>query len=846
MSSRPLSRLMPRRLARLVGRILVLCTLALVAVASLAVPSSPALAAPVAPAQGRVTKVEITGNERIEESAVLAQVSLRQGDTLTRGRARQVVKAVYRSGFFDDVQIETVPDGDGVRVIIRVFEKPAITEVKLAGNKKINEEDIREVIDIRAFSVLNDAEVKRNADRIRDLYVEKGYYLVDIDPEVVYIDDDQVELTFRMSENQKVVVQRVDFVGNENVPASKFKRFLQIKAGGALPWLTSSGTFQREKLDMDREAIRYVMWEEGYLDATVATPKVFLSPDKRYIYVSHSIDEGQRYDFGYVAIEGDFIPEEGLTEETVREIVEGTSMYALQDRQWRESVGRRVRSGRNIFRARGPRLERGEPFKASTMQQVSSAIEALYQDQGYAFVNVTPYPYPNPRTGKADIIIRIETGDKYRIGKINISGNDPTFDKVVRREIQVDEGDVYRGGRLQASRARIQRLGFFETVELATPRGRGEDVLDVNIQVAERPTGSFSLGLGFSNLESFVLTGSISKNNFLGLGYIMSASINWSRIRQQFQLQFFDPYFMDSRWTMRVNAYNINQSFIAGLDEYQRGGSIELGRYIDSRDEMRLSASYTFEDVGLNSLDTYRQQLVGGDLYRNGLTSTIGVSFNMDKRNNRIRPTKGVFASATANLSGGFRVDDSKVLNFLGGEFNFWELRGNVRIYQPLIWPDKDWLVFRMNTTLGYVSSTDGNVIPFIHRYRAGGINSVRGFQWFSLGPTIRGVGSDDPASIDSSIPVGGTQTWINNIELESPIVRSAGISLAAFFDAGNAFGDPWGNGGINPFKLRFAVGGEVRWLSPIGPLRFAYGVPLRPLPGERRAVFDFSIGSFF
>jgi len=804
-----------------------------------------AQAAPVGVARGTVTTIEIRGNERIEEATILAVLSLRRGDTLTRGRARQVVKAVYRTGFFDDVRVQTVPDGSGVKVIISVDEKPAISDVRLAGNKKINEEDIREVLDIRAFSVLNDAEVKRNADRIRDLYVEKGYYLVDIDPEVVYIEDDQVELTFRITENRKVVVQTVDFHGNENVPTSKFRRFLQIKPGGVLPWLTSGGTFEREKLDMDREAIRYVMWEEGYLDATVAMPKVFLSPDKRYIYVSHHIDEGQRYDFGYVALEGDFIEEEGLTEDVVREIVDGTPVNVIQERQWREANDKRTRSSAGWLRGRGPALERGEPFKASTMQAVAANIQSLYQDQGYAFVNVTPYPYPNPRTGKADIIIRIETGEKYRVGKINITGNDPTFDKVIRREIQVDEGDVYRGGRLTASRARIQRLGFFESVEFSTPRGKGEDVLDVNVQVAERPTGSFSLGLGFSNLESFVLTGSISKNNFLGLGYIMSASVNYSRIRRQFQLQFYDPYFLDSRYTMRLNAYNISQSFIAGLDEYQRGGSLEFGRYVDPRDEMRVSLSYTFEDVGLNSLDTYRQQLLGGDLYRNGLTSTVGLNFNMDKRNNRIRPTKGTYFSTSANLSGGFRISDDKVLNLLGGEFNFVEVRGNFRLYQPLI-KDTDWLVFRWNTTLGYVRSTDGDVIPFIHRYRAGGINSVRGYQWFSLGPTVRGLGSDDPASVDTSLPVGGTQTWINNFELESPIVRQAGISLAAFFDAGNAFGDPWGNGGLNPAKLRFAVGAEVRWLSPIGPLRFAYGIPIKPREGERKSVFDFSIGSFF
>lgn len=804
------------------------------------------VATPIGTPSGIVSEIEVVGTQRIDPTAVRAEVTFGPGDELTAARVRQLVKAVYATGFFEDVRIEVAPAESGVKLIIKVDEKPAVILVKLAGNKKLSEEDIREVLDIREFSVLNEAEVKRNIDRVRELYVEKGYYLADVTVDRVPVAEDQIELVFNIVENQKVVVQSVDFNGSDAVPPSKFKRFLEVKPGGALPWLSSGGTFRRDKLDRDREAIRYVLWEEGYLEAQVASPTVFLSPDKRYIYVSHQITEGMRYDFGYVALEGDFVEAEGLTEDAVRAIIEGTSAYSVQEDQWRVSVGKKPRNSNSVFRAKGPRIERGQPFKASTMQQVAAGIESLYQDQGYAFVNVTPYPYPNPKTQKADVIFRIETGQKYRIGKINVKGNDPTFDKVVRRELQVNEGDVYRGGRLQVSRARVMRLGYFESVDITTPKGVGSDVLDVNIQVKERPTGSFSLGLGFSNLESFVLTGSISKNNFLGLGYIMSASINWSRIRQQFQLQFYDPYFLDSRWTMRVNAYNVNQSFIAGLDEYQRGGSIEVGRYVDLKDEMRVAASYTFEDVGLNSLDTYRQQLLGGDLYRNGLTSTVGVSFMMDKRNNRVRATKGTYLSVTANLSGGMRLSDEKVLNLFGGRFKFWELRGNFRMYQPLIWPDKDWLVFRLNSTLGAVRSTDGRVIPFIHRFRAGGINSVRGYQWFSLGPVIRGLGSDDPVAIDSSLAVGGTQTWINNIELESPVVRAAGISAVVFFDAGNAFGDPWGRGMINPLQLRFAVGAGVRWLSPIGPLRFEYGVPIKRLPGERPSVFDFSIGSFF
>ena len=217
----------------------------------------------------------------------------------------------------------------------------------------------------------------------------------------------------------------------------------------------------------------------------------------------------------------------------------------------------------------------------------------------------------------------------------------------------------------------------------------------------------------------------------------------------------------------------------------------------------------------------------------------------MDKRNNRIFPTQGIKASVRTTLSGGFRVSEDQVLSLFGGDFNMVESNFNVRFYQPLI-PSTDKAVLRINSTLGDIRSTDGRVIPFIHRYRAGGINSVRGYNWFSLGPSMRALGSDDPTRADDKMIVGGSQTWVNNFEIENPIVRAAGISGVVFFDAGNAFGGPFGDDQLNPFKLRFAYGAGVRWRSPIGPLRFELGFPVAPQEGERKSVFDFSIGSFF
>jgi outer membrane protein insertion porin family len=789
----------------------------------------------------KVNSIRVEGNRRVEEAAVLAAVQLRPGERVNPQKIRRDIKGVYRTGFFRDVRVDVAPaDSEGgVVVSFMVQENPAIREVKLSGTKKIEEDDIREVIDISAFAVYNEADVADNQRRIRDLYLEKGYFLAEIDVETREVADDQVELTFAITENRKVIVQSVDITGNEHLADRKINRFMQTRPGGILPWLTSSGTFIRENLDNDVHVVRSVFLEEGFVDVTVDDPKVYLSPDKRYIYVTIHVDEGTRYKLGAIKSEGDWVEEEGLTPDAVRRLVEGETVKQVQTREGPKTGLARVFD----FSERAQPLETGEWFKLTQVQDTMQRISDLYGDQGYAFATVVPLTDTDAEAQVVDVTFDITRGEKVRIGKIKILGNDPTWDKVVRREIPINEQEIYSGSKIKEARMRLERLGFFEEVRISTPRGDAPDVLDMNIEVVEQPTGSFSVGAGFSNLENFILTGSVSKNNFLGLGYVMSAAINWSSRRQQWNLSFFDPYFLDSRWTLKLDGFSIAQQFVE--DQFQRGGSFAVGRYLDQRDDWRLTLQYTLEDVGLTSISPYQEALMGGQLYRTGLTSTLGLNLNVDKRNNRINATKGVFASASSELSGGWRAPDGDQVNLLGGAFNLWENRLNLRVYQPVI-RNKDILIFRFNSTIGRIDSTDGTVVPFIHRYRAGGINSVRGFNWYSLGPSIRNLSNEDPTHADERLIVGGTEIWVNNFELEAPIVKAAGISTVVFFDAGNAFGDPWGVGHINVADLRTSVGFGVRWFSPIGPLRFEWGFPLAPEEDERRSVFDFSIGSFF
>ena len=304
-----------------------------------------------APAEGSVVSIEVEGNRRVEEAAVMAAVQLRPGEQLASWKIQRDIKAVYRTGFFQDVQVDVT---EGIVTFI-VDENPAVREVLLTGHKKLKEEDIREVLDISPFAVLNDADIGVNQARIRDLYIEKGYFLAEVEAVVTDLGDDQVELTFDITENRKVVVQSVDITGNDGVPDRKIRRYMQTKPGGIAPWLTQSGSFSWDSLDNDVMVLRSVFLEEGYVDATVDEPQVYLSPDKRYIYVTIHVDEGQRYKLGHIRAEGDWVPDEGLVDTNVLRLVRGETVKQVQQAP-RRKPGHRPGQGllRGSRRARYP------------------------------------------------------------------------------------------------------------------------------------------------------------------------------------------------------------------------------------------------------------------------------------------------------------------------------------------------------------------------------------------------------------------------------------------------------------------------------------------------------------
>jgi outer membrane protein insertion porin family len=466
------------------------------------------------------------------------------------------------------------------------------------------------------------------------------------------------------------------------------------------------------------------------------------------------------------------------------------------------------------------KVKSGDLYSRKDVEEDLLLFSGAYGDQGYAFANINPAikPYDEDRT--ADVTYVIQKGSKVYIEKINVVGNTITRDKVIRREIMVKENTLYNETRLRQSQQRLQALGYFEEVNFATPRGSADDRIHLNITVKEKPTGTFSIGAGFSSVEKFIFTASITKDNFLGYGISGQFSTELSSKRQLFVLSFEDPYFLDSNWILGLSGFRTANVF-TDFDRNSFGGSLSLGHRIFESSIFRFG--YQIEDVEVTDFQTTVPAIFTPNL--SGLTSSASVSLQRDTRNNRIFPTMGMFNSVSAEFAG------------LGGDNDFLRFSENFRYYRP-IWKS---LIGKFNFTIAQISSLNDLTVPLFERFFLGGVNSLRGFFLRSVGPAEQVP--DDPQGGDNRFVYGGNKMLQFNFELEFPIYEPAGFRFVTFVDAGNAFSE---EEKFSLTKLRSNYGFGIRWNSPLGPLRFEWGLPFSPNRGDDPIVFNFTIGNFF
>ncbi len=765
-----------------------------VLVASTGLGPAKALAQPTAPVSGglAVDRVEVRGNRRSESEAILQLVATRAGTNLDRARLQSDVRAIFQMGFYTDVQVDlTEAEGKSVLTFI-VTEKASIRSIKFEGNDELDEDDLKAVVDLKEFGILDLAKVTRNAEKLKDLYTEKGYFLAEVNYEVVELGDNEVDVLFRIVEKQEVKVARITIVGNKALTDTEIKENLETQEGGFLEFLTSAGSFKAEAFERDSMRVNQFYMDKGYITARVGQPKIELSPDKREMYLTIPVEEGERYKTGDLDISGDMLRPKDELMKLVR-------------------------------------LEKGEWFSSTLLRETINGIGELYKDEGYAYVNPTPNTNVDPEAKTVSLILEIDKGKKVRFGRINIVGNARTRDKVIRRELRIYEGEWYSSTGIKRSKQLIQRLGYFETVEINTNRGATDDTMDVVVEVKEKPTGTFQVGAGFSSLESFIAQAQISQNNLFGRGQTLSLQATLSKLRTIASLQFADDYFMDTRVRFATDIYRIENNY----EDFTRssiGGSLTFGYPLT--DDWSVAGTYTLEHVEVTR-GGYGSRTVPtlANLDGQGITSSIRGSLIYDTRNNRLFPTEGFYGIAS--------VEEAHELFLSENEFTRYTAR--LRYYIDLTLD----MVLKLNTEVGQIVSPERTGVPIYERYFVGGPLTVRGFRRLSLGPKLTVFDAQRPDSGTFKYNVGGTQQLLMNAEFEFPIFQKVGIRGVFFTDGGNAFDreDPIGE---KLESLRFSWGFGIRWFSPIGPLRFEWGFPFEANPDEESSVFEFSIGNFF
>lgn len=753
-----------------------------------------------------IQSINVKGNERLSSEAILQYVNSKKGQDLSRTRLRDDLKTLYNTQLFKDIQIDVEKVAGGLAVIIRVQEKDYIQEVRYKGHKEVSKEDLEKALNLKVPFLWDDALVKSSVEKIRKLYRDKSFYLVTLRTDVS-IEDKKKILVFEIDEGDKVEVKKIYFQGNNVFSDQILKDSMITKEGGFWGFVSGSGRFDESLLgQVDARRIQLHYWKNGYAFAKVDPPAISFSPDRRAVIVSFNIEEGDKYYVGDLSFSGDldFISDpEALKKE---------------------------------FNSR-----KGFIWNYLKIQDDLTKIQDLYGDNGYAYANVSPdWKINESDPKKLDIEFRIDKGNLVYFGSIDIQGNLETYDRVVRRELEFKEGELYHGTRFKESKENLERLGYFNTVKFIQKDILAENRMDITIEVEEKQTGTLQLGASFSSYDQFGIQGSVSKVNLFGRGYDVSLSGLFSGKRQLFNALFRNPRVNDSKYSLTLKAYNSEYQSIDETKVLERGGSMSVGYPLDKK--WNVFGTYSIQHIDINIQDIIK------NLYPDsfGVGSSVEFGISRDTLNTReiFLPSRGTLNQVSTTIA-------SKVL---GSDLSFWKTSLISKKYIQVF--DEDSLIFPASVLsfgfrFDYLRAIENRSTPFNERFIPGGIYSIRGHLFRSLGPTIyspfnlTGRRADDgelDVTDSRKFRLGGNKQAIFNVEYLFDIFKEAKIKGVLFFDAGNTFPESefaWND-------VRLSTGFGFRWFSPLGPLRFEWGIPLDRKRDEDSVLFDFSIGAPF
>jgi outer membrane protein insertion porin family len=647
----------------------------------------------------RIRSIEIKGNQKVDTSTIQFYIRNRVGDEFSVARIREDILRIYRLGFFKDVQVDVEEFEGGLKVTFIVVEEPYVRDITIVGAQAIKRDEIEGKLALKANSVLNRNQVRDSLDKIKQLYQEKGYYFAEAEAIYTDVGPEEIDLTIRITEGEKILIRRITFVGNRAIEPWELKNVMETKEATLISFITGTGVYQRETLRNDLRRLEAFYQTRGFLRVEVGEPDVRVDPKAKGIFITIAVKEQDQYRVGRLRVEGD-------------DLFSAAELKGLMQ------------------------LQEGEIFDRSQLANDVLKVSDRYTERGYAFADVVPLTNIDQERRLVNIDVRIDRGPQVRVGRVLIVGNEITRDKVIRREIRLSEGDLFDSSKLQRSRQRLGNLGFFEEVKLDTRRRPEEDLVDLEVRVKEQPTGAFTAGAGYSSTQSVIGTASIRQNNLFGRGQRLSLSAALSSISADFTLSFTEPYFLDSQYALGMEAYNRSFDYDT-FDSQETGAGLRFSRPIG--EYLRAGVGYRYEDIDITNVADNASQRIK-DLAGRSTSSVITPSLIWDTRDNASNPSRGFYNLLSVDFAGGP----------LGAENKFYKTVGEANWYYPLV---SD-VVLSLRGRLGFAEGYDGQELPLYERFFVGTqAVTIRGYKLDEVGPKdING----DPIGGNSMILLSG------------------------------------------------------------------------------------------
>ena len=746
-----------------------------------------------------ISDIRVEGISRTEPGTVFSHLPFRAGDEYTAGKGTRAIHALYASGLFRDVTLTQ----DGDVLVVHIVERPAVATIETSGIKAFDkdavEKSLRDV-GMAEGRIFDQAVLERADQELRRQYLARGYYGVSVKTTVTPLERNRVRITISVDEGRASSISAIRFVGNKTFDNDELADLMQLGVPNWFSWYTKRDLYSREKLAADLESIRSFYMNQGYLDFKIDSVQVSIAPNKSDVYVTINMTEGEKYTVNDVRLTGDLL---GLDSE----------LQALIT------------------------LEKGEMYNAEKVKNVSSAITDKLATLGYAFATANASPISDAQRRTVDIVYTVDPGRRAYVRRVNITGNNRTRDEVIRREVRQYEAAWFNSDLVKLSRDRIDRLGYFESVTAEPKPVPGtRDQVDLEVNVKERPTGSISLGAGYSTSEGIILSAGFAQNNVFGTGNSVSVDVNTSKSQRTIALSVVQPYItpegISRSWDVYDRSVDLKELEVADVKYDTRGFGVSWGIPFTELDRVFLGGRFEMTDVKSNANSPWRYQNYEDKYGDNPMTVALTLGWSRDSRDNSLAPTRGVYQ----RLNGEFALP--------GFDIQYYKATYQYQQYIPL---SRTWtLAFNGEVGWGDVyGKTDE--FPFFKNFYAGGIGSVRGYNSGSLGPK-----EYDPYDGDSD-NLGGDRMLTGSIEILAPLPGGdRTLRVFGFLDAGYVWG--YEGVGVRQYRrqsmslsdLRYSTGIGVAWISPLGPLKFSIAAPLNDKDGDDIQRFQFQIGTGF